>query len=258
MRQPSQTTPWLMPLSREPHGRLNLFFFPHAGGGASVFHPWSRVLPAGITCHAVQLPGREMRIRERPYRQLWTAVHALSNVLSPFLAQPFLFWGHSMGALLAYEVAQSLRQHGLEMPQRLIVSGYNAPHIPYADPHIHHLPEDEFVAAVQALNGTPVEVLEHEELRNLVLPTVRADFQMVETYSYQEAIPLDCPITVLAGREDPKTDEAGIAAWQAHTSRPLDLFTFPGDHFFLYDLQPPLVNTVNQLLTNQLRHAIQR
>lgn len=249
------TTPWLMPFSREPNGRLRLFFFPHAGGGAASFFQWSRKLPEEVTSYAVQLPGRETRLRDTLHRQVDTVVDALVQALPPFLERPFVFWGHSMGALLSYEVAQRLRGQGLPLPQRLIVSGLNAPHVPYADPHIHHLPEDEFVAALEGLNGTSPTVLQNAELRSLVLPMIRADFQMVETYVYREATPLTCPITVLDAIDDEKTDEAGLQEWQKQSTELLELFTFPGNHFFLYELPPTLVNTVGNLLRRQMRHT---
>lgn len=249
---PKTTSPWLMPFSREGNGRLTFFFFPHAGGGASAFYQWSRVLPATISSYAIQLPGRETRLREPLYRQLSSLADVLAEVLQPHLHPPFVFWGHSMGALLAYELTRRLQQHNLNLPQRLLVSGYNAPHIPYADPHIHHLPEVDFIAALQELNGTPETVLNDEELRNLVLPIVRADFQLVETYTYQEAVPLRCPITILDGATDDKTNEADLQEWQQQSIQPLEMFTFPGDHFFLYNLQPELVSTVLYLINRQL------
>ena len=253
MLQQQISTPWLMPFSREGNGRLNLFFFPHAGGGASAFYQWSRVLPREITSYAIQLPGRETRLREPLHRQIPALVETLAEVLRPYLHTPFIFWGHSMGALLGFELARYLHQRGHSTPLRLLVSGYNAPHIPYPDPHIHHLPEADFMTALKELNGTPEAVLNDAELRDLVLPIVRADFQLVETYTYQEAAPLSCPITVLDGTADDKTNEADLQAWQQQTTHDLEMFAFPGDHFFLYDLQPRLISTVLYLLNRQLQ-----
>ncbi len=254
MIQQKTTTPWLMPFSHEGNGRLNLFFFPHAGGGASAFYQWSRVLPKEIASYAVQLPGRETRLRESLHREVNALVAVLAGELRPFLeSAPYIFWGHSMGALLAFEVTRLLQERGQKLPLRLLVSGYNAPHIPYADPQIHHLPEADFIAALQELNGTPEAVLKDDELRNLVLPIVRADFQLVETYTYEEAQPLPCPITVLDGAADEKTNDDDLREWQAQTTHELEMFTFPGDHFFLYDLQPKLISTVVYLINRQLQ-----
>jgi surfactin synthase thioesterase subunit len=248
------TTPWLMPFSRGGNGRLNLFFFPHAGGGASAFYQWSRVLPKEITGYAIQMPGRETRLREPLHREVPPLVASLAEELQPYFeAAPFIFWGHSMGALLGFELTRHLQQQGLPAPQRLLVSGYNAPHIPYADPKIHHLPEADFIAALEKLNGTPETVLKDAELRELVLPIVRADFQLVETYTYRENEPLNCPITVLDGAADGKTNEADLQEWQRLSTQALEMFSFPGDHFFLYDLQPKLISTVLYLLNRQLQ-----
>ncbi|MAT97565.1 MAG: putative thioesterase [Anaerolineaceae bacterium] len=247
-------TPWLMPFSRGGNGRLNLFFFPHAGGGASAFYQWSHVLPQEITSYAIQLPGRETRLREPLHHELSTVIDLLAGELRPYLENaPFIFWGHSMGALLAFELVRRLQQDGQPWPQRLLVSGYNAPQIPYADPKIHHLPEGDFITALEGLNGTPEAVLQDAELRELVLPIVRADFQLVETYAHEEAEPLPCPITVLDGVADDKTNEADLKEWQQQSTQALELFAFPGDHFFLYDLQPKLISTVLYLLNRQLQ-----
>jgi surfactin synthase thioesterase subunit len=248
------TTPWLMPFYRGGNGRLNLFFFPHAGGGASAFYQWSRVLPKEITSYAIQLPGRETRLREPLHREMSVLVDVLTGELRPYLeTAPFIFWGHSMGALLAFELTRHLQQRSHPTPQRLFLSGYNAPHIPYADPKIHHLPEADFVAALKELNGTPAAVLQDAELRELVLPIVRADFQLVETYAHEEAQPLSCPITVLDGAADDKTNEVDLKEWQRQSTQALEMFAFPGDHFFPYDLQPKLISTVLYLLNRQLQ-----
>ena len=248
------TTPWVLPFTNEENGRIRLFFFPHAGGGASTFFQWSRLLPAFVSSYAIQLPGRETRFREPLYRELRPLVQAITAVLQPYLSEPFVFWGHSMGALLAFEVARTLQQQNL-LPQRLIVSGHNAPHVPYADTHVHQAPRADFIDALQKLNGLPEMVLENEELLNLVLPIIRADFQIVETYQYQEGAPLSCPITVLDGKEDAKTNEEDLQAWQQQTKLPLETFTFPGDHFFLFDYQPHLVSKVTHLFNRQLLYT---
>lgn len=245
------TTPWLMPFSKEGNGRINLFYFPHAGGGASSFFQWARRLPNELNSYAIQLPGRETRLRETPIDNLPQVVEGLVGVLRPYLNKPFIFWGHSMGALLSYEVTRALAKQHIR-PQRLIVSGYNAPHIPYADPHIHHLPQDEFMTALQELNGTPAEVLADEELRSLLLPLLRADFKLVEQYQPKTAVSLPVPITILNGDADEKTNREDLEAWQAHSTSPLELFEFSGDHFFIHHHQPDLVNTVLNIFKRHL------
>lgn len=245
------TTPWVQPFSNEQNGRIRLFFFPHAGGGASTFFQWSRLLPAFVSSCAIQLPGRETRFREPLHREIRPLVQTMTAVLQPYLDEPFVFWGHSMGALLAFEVARTLQQQKL-LPQRLIVSGHNAPHVPYADPHIHQAPRADFITALQALNGLPDAVLENNELLNLVLPIIRADFEIVETYQYQDGAPLSCPITILDGAADEKTNDDHLKEWQKQTTLPLEMFTFPGDHFFLFDYQPHLINKVTKIFNREI------
>jgi medium-chain acyl-[acyl-carrier-protein] hydrolase len=247
-------TPWILPFTNEQNGRIRLFFFPHAGGGASTFFQWSRLLPAFVNSCAIQLPGRETRFREPLHREIRPLVQTMTAVLQPYLDEPFVFWGHSMGALLAFEVARTLQQQNL-LPQRLLVSGHNAPHVPYADPHVHQAPRADFIAALQKLNGIPEMVLENEELLNLVLPILRGDFQLVETYKYHDGLPLSCPITVLDGASDEKTNDTDLQAWQKQTTLPLEMFSFPGDHFFLFDYQPQLVSKVTHLFNRQLLYT---
>lgn len=241
-----------MPCSKGKNGRLRLFFFPHAGGGASTFYHWARELPAAVDSYAIQLPGRETRLREPVYQQVPPLVQTLAKVLTPFLDKPFVFWGHSMGAMLSFELIRVLQQKGKPLPQRLIVSGYNAPHIPYADPPLHHLPQQEFGEALYELNGTQKTVLQNAELWDLLFPILRADFQLVETYTYEESEPLLCPITVLDGLSDEKTNEADLQAWQKQSVMPLEMFTFPGNHFFLYERQPAVVDTIIGIINHQL------
>lgn len=247
-KQEQRITPWLMPHFRKGNGRLRLFFFPHAGGGASAFYQWSRTLPSDIVCYAIQLPGRETRLREPLYHQASPLVQALTQELQPYLNEPYVFWGHSMGALLSFEVVRTIQKHRKPMPQRLIVSGYNAPQIPYADPHIHHLPQAEFLVALQELNGIPDALLQNVELQNLFLPIIRADFQLVETYTYQESDKLNCPITILDGNSDKKTNDADLQEWQKQSTKSVEMFSFSGDHFFLYERQPALKDKVINIL----------
>lgn len=250
-------TPWLMPFSKVRNGRLRLIFFPHAGGGASAFTQWSQILAPYIDCYAIQLPGRETRFREPLFQEIRPLINTLTEQLDSILDDPFIFWGHSMGALLSFEVARQLQKQGLPTPQQLIVSGYNAPHIPYDDPHIHHLSQADFIAALQTLNGTSPEVFQNHELRNLVLPIIRADFKLVETYAYQEGTPLKCPITVLDGIDDEKTNETDLQAWQKQTTLPLQKFTFSGDHFFLYDHSSQLIQQLIKIVFNHQIRSVQ-
>jgi medium-chain acyl-[acyl-carrier-protein] hydrolase len=242
---------WI-PLGKpDPEARLRLFCFPYAGGGALVFRNWSDGLPADVEVCPVQLPGRGTRLMEHPFTQLPPLVAALAQALSPLLDKPFAFFGHSLGALVSFELARQLRrQYGVH-PVRLFVSAGRAPQIPHRGPPIHILPEKEFLAELRRLNGTPSELLDHKELMVIMLPLLRADFAVYETYVYSSEPPLNCPISAFGGLQDRKVNNSDLEAWRAQTNISFSLRMFPGDHFFLK--QPLLLRVLSQELQRSRR-----
>ena len=225
--------PWVKILEPSPLARLRLFCLPFAGGGALFYRSWPAELPNSIEVCSVQLPGRERRLREKPIRRLEVLVHALAEALSGELATPFMLFGHSMGALLCFELARKFRRDKSPEPVHLFLSGRIAPHLPDPRPPIHRLPEQEFVRELQRLGGTPREVLESSELMEMMIPMLRADFEIYETYTHQPEPPLSCPISAYGGLQDPDHDRQGIEAWRQHTHGSFHLQMFPGAHFFL-------------------------
>lgn len=217
---------------------MRLFCFPFAGGGASTFRGWPDGLPAGVEVCAVQPPGRENRFRERPFSHLSALVLALSAALDPFLDIPFAFFGHSLGALTSFEMARQLRAQKQPSPLHLFVSGCRAPQVPYSGTPIHALPESEILTELQRLKGTPTEVLRHPELMEILLPLLRADFTLVETYVYTPADPLECAISAFGGLQDDEVSRNQLSAWQDQTLGSFRLQMFAGDHFFLHGPGP--------------------
>src|SRR5205814_4666171 len=184
---------WIQYYQSKPQACLRLFCFPYAGGGASIFRTWSENLPPEIEACPIQLPGRESRLLEAPFSQLFSLIEPVAQALLPYLDMPCAFFGHSMGALVSFELARYLRrQHGLS-PVHLFVSGRRAPQLSDPDPPIHPLPEAEFLEELRSLKGTPEEVLQNTELLQLLLPLLRADFAVCETYAYAPETPLLCP-----------------------------------------------------------------
>jgi medium-chain acyl-[acyl-carrier-protein] hydrolase len=237
---------WLPYTQLKPGARLRLFCFPHAGGAASIYRNWADDLPPEIEVCPIQLPGREGRFREAPFTRLAPLVDALTPALLPHLDTPFALFGHSLGALIGFELARRLqRQHGAK-PVRLFVSGHNAPQIPDSEPPIHHLPEPQFVDALRQLNGTLEEVLQHAELMELLLPVLRADFTAAETYSYTAGEALECPISVFGGLDDRQTSYEGLEAWRDQTRRECKVHIVPGDHFFLNGSRALLLRAIAQ------------
>lgn len=233
-----QSTPWLVCPQPAPQANTRLFCFPYAGGSAAVFAPWARSVARSLELWSVQLPGRHERLMDEPYTNLQCLVSDLATAIVPYLDRRFVFFGHSMGATIAFELAHELhRRHGLQ-PASLIVSGQRAPQLPPNHPPTHNLPTAAFVAELQRLNGTPVEVLANPELLELLLPVLRADFAVCETYTYQGAPPLQCPLTVFGGLTDPDVNRSALEAWREHTTATFRIRMFPGDHFFLHSARP--------------------
>lgn len=224
---------WLAYREPNPRARLRLFCFPYAGGGASVYRGWGTSLPGDIEVCPVQLPGRESRLREPPYTHVEALLQALTEVLPPYLDLPFAFFGHSMGALIAFELVRELRRRGGPQPVHLFVSGRRSPEVPAREEPIHDLPEPEFLEKIRELNGTPEEVLQHAELMRLLLPILRADFSINENYAFVPGDPLEMGISAFGGLGDEEVTREDLAAWAQHTRGRFRQRMLPGDHFFL-------------------------
>lgn len=224
--------------------RLRLFCFPYAGGGTSLYHAWLPALPPGVELCRVHLPGRENRLTEPAFERLPPLIERLARALPAHCDVPVAFFGHSMGALVAFELARELRRQGAAGPVHLFLSGHRAPQIPDPDPPIHHLPDAQFLSELQRLDGTPEEVLRDAELMQLAMPTLRADFAACETYSYAADEPLDCPISAFGGAWDPRLPEEQLAGWREQTSERFCLRMLPGSHFFLHTARPLLLSAL--------------
>ncbi|MFF0087446.1 thioesterase II family protein [Streptomyces canus] len=242
-------TRWIVRRRELPAPRLRMICFAYAGGSASVFHSWQGLLPADVEVCAVQLPGHETRMAETPLRRMDDLVPPLTRELAEVVADvPFVTFGHSLGAAVSFEFVRRLRANGGPSPEQMFVSGRRPPHIRVRERTVHDLPEDEFVAVLTRLNGTPREVLERPEVLELVLPMVRADFELSETYRYRPGLPLDCPVTAFAGLSDLGVPLADVADWARHTTGAFTLRTLPGDHFFLRSAQDRLLADIRQQL----------
>ncbi len=216
-----------------PRARLRLFCFPWAGVGASAFFAWSRDLPGEIEVVSVQYPGREDRLQEPAMRRLSPLVESLLQDLAPHGDPPFAFLGHSMGALVAFELARRLVDLGAPPPGHLFVSGRQAPQLPEVREPIPDLPDAEFVDELQRrYGGVPDAIVRDPEVRRFFLPTIRADLELVDTYVHQPGPPLACGVSVFGGRED-RVSRAELEAWQAQATGGFRLHLLPGGHFFI-------------------------
>jgi medium-chain acyl-[acyl-carrier-protein] hydrolase len=235
--------------------RARLLCFPHAGGGAAPFYRWSSWLPPDVQLLPVNLPGRESRLREPAMDLLPPLVEAIGEAVEPRLDGPFAVLGHSMGAMLTFELARRWRRQGKRMPICLLLAACPAPQLPQKLAPIHRLPDGEFLNKLQArYQGIPQEVASQKELMRLLLPTLRADFKLVETYEYQPEPPLDCPILALAGDEDQHVTPAEVSAWREQTTGAFSLRILPGGHFFVHDAPASVVPILVRHLDSLLPH----
>lgn len=248
----STTSTWIFGVKPDPQARFRLFLFPYAGGGASIFHSWLKTLPPQIEVLPVQLPGHENRLKEPLFEEFTPLIEALVHALHPYLAVPFAFFGHSMGALVSFELTRQLRKRYGLLPVHLFASAYRAPQLPLAGPLLHTLPEPALVQKLLQLNGTKREVLENDELRQFLLPILRADFAVCETYHYVTEDPLSCPITTFGGLQDTRVNRYELAAWREQTSNRFTQRMLPGDHFFLQSTRVPLLQIIAQELATYL------
>lgn len=224
--------PWIRRFHHEADSPVTLVCFPYAGGSAAYFHPLSAALRASLQVVALQYPGRQDRHAERARTTIAELADESFAALGPLLHRPVAFLGHSMGATVAFEVAQRMRTELGTAPVTLFASGRRAPSRHRAESR-HRRDDAGLVAELTALGGTDPRILAEPGLLAMILPVVRADYQAAETYRWTPGPPLNCPIVVLTGDEDPVVTPDEAQAWSGHTTGPFELHTFPGDHFFL-------------------------
>jgi medium-chain acyl-[acyl-carrier-protein] hydrolase len=244
---------WCVRWRRTRGARLRLFCLPHAGGGAAVFRQWAHRLAPDIEVVAIRLPGREARHRERPFTSIDDLVPELMTAVRPWLDRPYAWFGHSVGALIAFEACRAARRLSLAEPLCLVASGNPAPHIPARDGPAPDAPAAELIPKLEELSGTPAELLRDPAVLSAVLPTLRADYAMVETYRCRPDRPLDCPITVLGGTADPSTSLEELKDWRRHTTADTVVRMLPGGHFYITESLDDVVPVVAADLRATLR-----
>ncbi|MGW7531620.1 thioesterase II family protein [Amycolatopsis sp. NPDC054798] len=213
--------------------RVRLLCFPYAGGNARSYHRWQRPVGEHVEVCPMQLPGHGERIGEPP-RSRWEDLLAdVRARLAGKTDRPVALFGHSLGALLAFECARMLAGQGIR-PVRLVVSGHRAPQLPMREEPLRHLPDPEFVARL-GQRSRASRALADPAFRKLLLPMLRADFTASETYVFDGGPPLDCPVTALCGEQDEDARPAEVAAWGQRTTAGFEMVAFPGDHFFVDD-----------------------
>ncbi|MFE7563895.1 thioesterase II family protein [Kitasatospora sp. NPDC057500] len=243
---PAQDNLWIRRFHQEA-GDLTLVCFPHAGGSASFYYPVSEALRSTVQVVALQYPGRQDRRHERPLTTIAELADESFAALRPLMDRPLAFFGHSMGATLAFEVAVRMRRELGTAPVALFASGRRAPSRHRVET-AHLLGDDGLVAELQSLSGTDARILGDLELLRMILPAIRSDYTAAETYRYEPGPALDCPIVALTGESDPKASLEEVGAWAEHTTGGFALHTFEGGHFYLARHQRAVLDVIRDRL----------
>ncbi|MFI6644830.1 thioesterase II family protein [Streptomyces sp. NPDC050504] len=234
---------WIQRFHPSEEAGVRLVCFPHAGGAATYFHPVSAALSPDIEVLAVQYPGRQERRTEPVVRSVEELARQATEAIRPWAAdRPLAFFGHSMGALVAAEAARNLAAEGAP-PLTVIVSGRRAP-TTFRDEDVHRRDDAGIVAEMARLGGSDTRIFDDPEMRTLLLPVIRADYEAVETYRHRPGPPLPCPLLAVLGDDDPVASVEEARGWAAHTSADFRLKTFPGGHFYLNDHAAAVIATV--------------
>ncbi|MBV6701539.1 thioesterase II family protein [Kitasatospora aureofaciens] len=240
----TSSTLWLRRFHPAADRPVRLVCFPHAGGSAPFFHPVSAALAADTEVIALQYPGRQDRRLEPCIEDIATLADRITDELLALDDRPTVYFGHSMGAVLAFETAWRLEQKGTHAPRCIVASGRRAPSTTRSET-VHRQDDDGIIAELKLLNGTSAQLLGDEEVLRMAMPAIRADYRAIERYTCGAERVVGCPITALTGDADPRTTIAEARAWQVHTAGAFRLQVFPGGHFFLAGRQAAVLRELS-------------
>jgi medium-chain acyl-[acyl-carrier-protein] hydrolase len=240
-------TPWLIPYKRSLNSKATLLCFHHAGGGASAFRNWKKYLPREIDLVAVQLPGREHRFNDAYITSMDALINELFQSIRAEFKRPYILYGHSMGAVIAYEMVRKISDAIEPPPLFFIPTGRMAPQCIVKEcKNLHKLEDDDFCREFleRYYSDRLKSIFDERGLRNFFLPQLRADMELLETYQTKSWIVMDCPIMAVAGTEETDISESDLAAWRDHTNHNFASYRLPGGHFFIEKSEQELVNLI--------------
>jgi surfactin synthase thioesterase subunit len=235
-------------------GAVILYCLPFAGGSAYSYREFQKFAPDFIRIYPVELPGRGRRFSEPLITDVHAMVEDILNQIGDNLAKPYALFGHSLGATLAHLLVRRLIAENLPLPIHLFITGRAGPSVKRKNKDRHLLPKDAFIKVLDEFEGTPPEVLKSEELMDLFVPIIKADFQAYENYTYEKKDPFDIPITVIIGLQDETTREEA-SKWQEETTQKITVMAFPGGHFFIYDYLPETMRIISRKLQKEMGNS---
>lgn len=244
---------WFNNFSKNINAPYRLFTFPFAGGSSAIYRQWPAGLP-DVEVMAVCLPGRERRFEERPFDSMAALMQQLVPQIAPLLDRPFAFFGHSMGALMAFELVRQLATSKLPQPEKLFLSAFYAPEKLTERQPLHRLPDADFLQRLISFGGIPAAVLDAPELLELLLPTVRADFSMIETFDIAAGNPIGRDIVAICGSHDHAAPRRDMLGWRNHTTADFSLSELEGGHFFLKSAERELLHLIDVSLRQRQLH----
>lgn len=248
------TNKWLTRFSKAPDARFRLVLFPHAGGGAAAYYKLAKLMPSWIEVAAVVPPGREARIREPFAEDISEMASGAVSALAELPVRPQAFFGHSMGAIIAFEAAHLLADSDDRMPRHLFLSGRRAHGPVFGETPLSGLPNADFVNAISTrYGGIPEQIMNDRELLDLFLPVIRADIRAIERYSSPQREPLDVSMTLIGGTNDSQCTDQAWEGWSHCTSSEVEYLRFPGDHFFLHNQSAALAQALLDRIGDTLR-----
>ncbi|WP_161519935.1 thioesterase II family protein [Bacillus cereus] len=242
----------LVSFKTKSNNKYRMFCFPHAGGSSSFFHSWAEKLEnIGIELVAIQLPGREKRINENLYLEMDKIISDLVDEIVKYTDKPFLFFGHSLGGMISYELCKELCKEDKPLPLHLIISSCRVPHLTKVKKSVHDLSDDELAEKLKILNGSPEFILKNKDFQELYFPMIRADFSIAESYHSNEFYRLPIDISCFLGDHD-TVSEADVLGWEEYTLKKFNYQLFNGDHFYLKENTEEIINYVEQI-TNYIK-----
>ena len=242
----NQFNSWITCPKKQPNAKIRLFCLPFAGGGASLYRPWSTALAPEIEVCPIQLPGRENRYSEKSITDAYEMAGAITAQMLPFIDRPYAIFGPSMGALLSFEITRLLQSQKRRPPEILFLSAHRAAHLPRKRDPLHALPDSQFIESLKQYGGFPEEILNNQDFIDFVLPTMRSDMTLCDLYAFKPIeSPIVTPLEMYAGEDDREAGPNEMTAWSEHSSGESNLTTFKGGHFFLRTHSQELLENIS-------------